>query len=165
MNVHIRELELAESERLERCVLALRANHDLKLSLCDALEAVADGLPDQFDIQTCLTLSRCILPTVRKAHLLEEEELFPLLLRLTEQAPALAASIERLRREHCEDEDYAEEISALLQEFASNGAAADAETAGYMLRGFFSALRRHVAFERECLLALADSACRQTRAG
>lgn len=160
MNVHIRELDLAESERLERCIVMLRANQDLKLSLCDALETVADGLPDQFDIQTCLTLSRCILPTVRKAHLHEEEELFPLLLRLTGQAPALAASIERLRREHCEDEDYAEEISGLLQEFASNGAAADAETAGYMLRGFFSALRRHVAFERECLLSLANSAFR-----
>lgn len=161
MNVHLRELDLAESERLERCIVMFRANHDLKLALCDALETVADGLPDQFDLQTCMTLSRCILPTIRKAHLLEEEELFPLLLRLTGQAPALSASIERLRREHCEDEDYAEEITGLLVEFSNHGVAANAETAGYMLRGFFSGLRRHVAFERECLLALADSACRQ----
>jgi hemerythrin-like domain-containing protein len=158
MNVHIREVSQADSQRLERCIVSLRANHDLKLSMCDALEAIADGLPDQLDIQTCLTLSRCLLPTVKKAQALEEEELFPLLLRLTGNHPALAASVERLHKEHCEDECFAEEISHLLEECASEGKAGNAEVAGYMLRGFFSAVRRHVAFERECLLSLATSA-------
>jgi hemerythrin-like domain-containing protein len=158
MNVHIREVSQADSQRLERCIVSLRTSHDLKLSMCDALEAIADGLPDQLDLQTCLTLSRCLLPTVKKAQQLEEEELFPLLLRLTANAPALVASVERLHREHCEDECFAEEIAHLLQECASEGKAANAEVAGYMLRGFFCAVRRHVAFERECLLSLAASA-------
>ena len=89
MNVHIRDVSQADSQRLERCILSLRASHDLKLSMCDALESIADGLPDQLDIQTCLTLSRCLLPTVKKAQQLEEKELFPLLLRLTANDPAL----------------------------------------------------------------------------
>ena len=158
MNVHIRDVSQADSQRLERCILSLRASHHLKLSMCDALESIADGLPDQLDIQTCLTLSRCLLPTVKKAQQLEEEELFPLLLRLTANDPALLASVERLHKEHCEDECFAEEIAHLLQECAGEGKAANAEVAGYMLRGFFSAVRRHVAFERECLLPLAASA-------
>ena len=157
MNVHIGELSQADSQRLARCIVMLRASHDLKLSMCDALEAIADGLPDQLDVQTCLTLSRCLLPTLKKAQLLEEEELFPLLLRLTGNHPALAASVDRLHKEHCEDEGFAEEIAHLLQECAGEGRANNAEVAGYMLRGFFSCVRRHVAFERECLLALADS--------
>lgn len=155
MNVHIADISPEDSQRLARCTTLLRANHDLKLSLCDALEAIADGLPDQLDSQACLTLSRCILPTLRKAQELEENEVFPLLMKLTLGNPQLSASLERLQREHCEDECYGEEIAALLEECAHNGQPANPESAGYMLRGFFNGLRRHVAFERECLMTLA----------
>jgi hemerythrin-like domain-containing protein len=155
MNVHIGDISYADGQKLERCASLLRANHDLKLSLCDALEAIADGLPDQLDSQACLTLSRCVLPTLRKSHTLEEEEVFPLLSKLTSRSPQLLESLERLRREHCEDEGYGEEIAALLEECAHKGQPDNPESAGYMLRGFFTGLRRHVAFERECLMPLA----------
>jgi hypothetical protein len=91
----------------------------------------------------------------RKAQELEENEVFPLLMKLTLGNPQLSATLERLEREHCEDECYGEEIAALLEECAHNGQPANPESAGYMLRGFFTGLRRHVAFERECLMTLA----------
>lgn len=163
MNVHIREMNHADAKLLDQSIVMLRANHDLKLSLCDALETIADGLPDQVDMQTCLTLSRCLLPALRKAQAMEEGELFPLLLRLSGDHPALCASVERLRTEHCEDECFAEEIAAMLEECASHGQPHNPEAAGYMLRGFFSSIRRHVAFERECLMSMAEAAARQPR--
>jgi hypothetical protein len=44
MNVHIADISPADGQKLKRCTTLLQANHDLKLSLCDALEAIADGL-------------------------------------------------------------------------------------------------------------------------
>ena len=39
--------------------------HQCQLELCDALETLADQLPDQIDNQECLYLARMIYPTVK----------------------------------------------------------------------------------------------------
>jgi hypothetical protein len=143
-----------DRDRLKQYIEQLKAHHALLLSLCDALERVADSLPARLDSQVCLTLARCILPTIKGAQSLEEEQLFPLLKRLHCDDETLTVHLERFEAEHLEDQIYAEEISCLLHDCGCQGSPANAEAAGYMLRGFFSMVRRHIAHERDCLLPL-----------
>ncbi len=131
----------------------LRHHHAL-LGLCDQLEALADQLPDATDVQRCLTLSRSILPMIKRAHEFEEHTVFPGLLQAARNQPGLDQSIQRLHFEHWEDESFAEELADALHEFAIGSRRANTESLSYMLRGFFEGLRRHIAFETEHLLPI-----------
>ncbi|TIT74091.1 MAG: hemerythrin domain-containing protein, partial [Mesorhizobium sp.] len=64
------------------------------------------------------------------------------------------ASIQRLRAEHVEDECFADEITEILLAIGHGERVDNAEAIGFMLRGFFESLRRHIAFEREHVLPL-----------
>lgn len=129
-------------------------SHRLQLALCDELEAVADSLPRDIDQQRCLTLARAICPTVARAHLLEENILFPALHRRWSNVPGLAETLERLRFEHYEDMCFAEEVHDALLSVGRGEPTPSAAAIGYMLRGFFEAVRRHIAFESELLVPL-----------
>lgn len=122
--------------------------------LCSALERVADALPDNVSNDECVILARRIYPIMHSAHKFEEGVLFPLLERAFAADPGLKTTLDRLHGEHWEDESYAEEISHALASFVREHAQERAETLGYMLRGFFEGVRRHIAFEREHLLPL-----------
>ena len=111
----------------------------------------ADCLPNQIDVQNCLALSRCVLPTVRNAQIMEETRLFPQLMQAYPDDKRLQASLDRLRQEHLEDDSFADEIACLLHDCGCAGKPSNAESAGYMLRGFFSSIRRHVAFEDDLM--------------
>lgn len=122
--------------------------------LCDALEQIADSLPDAVDRKVCLHAAR-LLPTLMvRAHRYEEDVLFAALDRpgLTPFNPH--ATLERLKMEHAGDECFAEELSEVLFSYAEGRPTHSAEATGYMLRGFFEALRRHIAIEEELSTAL-----------
>ena len=133
-------------------------DHHLKtqLSLCDSLEEIADGLPDNIDSQECLHIARSIYATVRRAHDFEENVLFPMLTRSGNSK--IASTVDRLRGEHWEDESFAHELQDVLIEFVTHRQHANAETLGYMLRGFFEGVRRHIAFEKEYIVPLVSKA-------
>jgi hypothetical protein len=120
-------------------------------SLCGELEGMADSLPHKLDTQLALELGRQLHPVLRRAHRFEEEVAHPILLACH---PRLAATLGRLRDEHVEDEDRAHELRDAIIKLVRDRSRREAETVGYMLRGFFSGLRRHLAFEREQLLPL-----------
>ncbi len=63
-------------------------------------------------------------------------------------------TLNRLRFEHCEDECFAEELTEALNALGSGNPDVNIEAIGYMLRGFFEAMRRHIAFESEMLLPI-----------
>jgi hemerythrin-like domain-containing protein len=134
------------------------AHHAGKLRLCDQLEAIADSLPDSVDPQICLAAARSIQNLVTQAHKFEESSLWPVLRLLRSDDERLEASLERLRYEHWEDESYAEELVLVLTDWGMCAGTRDAEATGYMLRGFFEGLRRHVAFEREHVVPLLQQA-------
>ena len=124
--------------------------------LCDALEQIADSLPDAVDRKVCLHAAR-LLPTLMvRAHRYEEDMLFTALDRpgLTPFNPH--ATLERLKMEHAGDECFAEELSEVLFSYAEGRPTHSAEATGYMLRGFFEALRRHIAIEEELSTALSE---------
>lgn len=133
------------------CLDAMHAHKSALLSLCDRLERVADALPVPIDTRECLSLAETLMPTVLAAHRFEEDRFFMAARIITGGSRMVSDAIDRLCDEHHEDECFAEEVGEALVALASGTSSRDAETIGYMLRGFFGQMRRHVAFENDFL--------------
>ncbi len=141
---------------IETLSVAATLKHHLNslFSLCCRLEHIADNLPNNVDRQECLFVARSIHPLVRRAHDFEEEVLFPVLRESGFDSDSLRETLDRLQCEHWEDESFAEEIQQELYRFVREPKAVNPESLGYMLRGFFEGMRRHLAFEREHVMPL-----------
>ena len=133
--------------------LFMRAR-DEQLALCKTLEEIADSLPDSVDRQACIQTAKAIGPLIDRAHRMEEDLLFPVLEEKVSVVFDLRATLERLRIEHTGDEFFAEELVEVLMSYGAGNPVQSAETTGYMLRGFFETLKRHIAFEQELLLPI-----------
>lgn len=149
-----RDLTFMPHTTIQLALSRLGACHSNQLDLCDDLEAIADSLPANVDRQQCLHVGRTICRVVADAHRLEEAVLFPAMERLSPTLATMPATIERLRFEHFEDMCFAEEVHDALMAMGRGDPGFSADAAGYMLRGFFEGVRRHVAFERELLTPL-----------
>lgn len=130
----------------------LAGAHREQLLLCDALEEIADSLPASVNRQKCIYAAMVLGPLIHGLHRYEEEVLFPHLTARTKGNALLAETLKRLKFEHCEDECFAEELVDTLLKLGSGTPDVNIEAAGYMLRGFFETIRRHIAFERDHLL-------------
>lgn len=140
-----------DSLRLAR---QLQQHHDRQLAICNALEEIADSLPNRFNKQNALSIARSLYPVVKLAHQFEENDLFPYMVKHYNDHASLISSLERLRFEHWEDESYAEELTECIFEFANNNQSEKIDALSYMIRGFFEGLKRHMAFEAEHLIPL-----------
>ncbi len=140
------EICAADNEML----LWLGDAQDAQLSLCNDLEEIADSLPDHVDTMKCRHMATALLPMIHRLHHFEETVLFP---RVERRSRSIAQKemLDRLRCEHLEDQGYGEELTETLLRLA-NRQPVNIEAAGYMLRGFFAGLRRHIAFERTHIL-------------
>ncbi|MAW88411.1 MAG: hypothetical protein CMJ42_17980 [Phyllobacteriaceae bacterium] len=130
--------------------------HEDKLSLCQTLEEIADSLPDEVDKQKCKLAAREIWPLLRSVHSFEEKIIFPVLADRLAHLSGIEETIARLKSEHAEDECYAEELTDTLLLLGAGDRGVNFDAVGYMLRGFFESVRRHVAFEREIVLRLVN---------
>jgi len=129
--------------------------HVTKLALCDRLEAIADALPSRINRFECEAAARAIVPLLESAHRFEEDVVFPFYeARSTSRLP-VADALQRLKAEHQEDASYGEEVAEALLQARTQEVVLGAETLGFMLRGFFGALRRHIAFERDYFAMIA----------
>lgn len=129
--------------------------HAMQVQLCDALERIADGLPEEVDRRLCAKIAselRYDLPL----HFRDEEVgLFPLLRLRSRPEDGIEAVLERLEREHETDRDFAEEVIECVESLGRGQPVANAEMAGYMLRGFFECHRRHVHWETVIVMPFA----------
>ena len=132
--------------------------HRRQLELCNDLEAIADSLPSNINAIKCLQAARGLSEVIRDIHRFEEKTLFPTLSSVIGEAPDLMATIERLKFEHLADESSADDLTERLTRLGAGHVDSNMEALGYMLRGFFDALRRHIAFEREYFAGVLDSA-------
>lgn len=128
----------------------LRRAHEEQLALCAELEEIADSLPSAVNRQKCIYAAKALGPLIQGIHRYEESILFPQLQADPRAGNQIDATLERLKFEHCEDECFAEELTDALLKLGS-GDRVNMEAIGYMLRGFFEGIRRHIAFEREYL--------------
>ena len=136
----------------------LRASYQLQCGLCARLERIADGLPVSASRTDLVVSAHALAPMLQQAHLLEEETL---LLPMRRHQDNLAETARQLESEHLEDQSFAEEIAEALLDYLSDGSGRHAESLGYMLRGFFQGVRRHIAFEQDYLLPQLSSAARR----
>lgn len=129
--------------------------HTLQQDLCDALERIADGLPDDIDRRLCARTAATLQFDIPLHHRDEEEALFPrLLLRVTPD-DGLEEILERLSAEHSSDTDLGTEIAEFLDTLAEGQRPKNPDMAGYMLRAFFESYRRHIHWENTLVMPLA----------
>lgn len=135
----------------------LKHHMNVQHNLCSALETLADKLPADVRNDDCLALARSVYPIVHRSHVFEEQTLFPFLKARCAGVADLGDTLDRLHGEHWEDEAFAEEVHHELVAFAADRSDINVEKLGYMLRGFFVGLRRHLAFERDHLLPMVEA--------
>ncbi|MFV0474554.1 MAG: hemerythrin domain-containing protein [Pikeienuella sp.] len=136
------------ARRFEACI-------DRQFALCLALESLADSLPARMDTYEAIRLLEKLNATLRQIHRFEETMVFPVLMI---SARDLRETLERLRTEHLEDEDQAADIRDALETYVTHRGGAPDEI-GYMLRGLFTAMRRHLAFDRDQILPQYRRSC------
>lgn len=129
-------------------IAALERLYGDTLRICDALEAIADTLPNP-DRRFCKQLAIELDETVEAVNRYEERALFPVLAKR-----ASATIVARLRQEHAQDRLAASEIVRALVAISHGGRRRSYDAIGYMLRAYFLAVRRHIAFERTLLMAV-----------
>ncbi|MFZ3584203.1 hemerythrin domain-containing protein [Loktanella sp. DJP18] len=122
-----------------------------QVDLCCALETLADALPSRVDTRAATLLAETLQETLHNCHQMEETFIFPALLTA---CPDMLSTITRLRAEHVEDEEQACEVKDAIMAFVILQKRKDVEEFGYLLRGLFMALRRHLAFDRDYVLPL-----------
>jgi len=130
--------------------------HGKHLALCDLLEEIADTLPDKVDRKKARLAVDILTYELPLHHRIEEEALFPMLMKHAAGEDNVAEIITRLNEEHVIDESFAEELSEFLEQLTRGQSLEDANMFGYMLRGFFENYRRHVMWENSVVLPLAQ---------
>lgn len=119
--------------------------------LCDNLELVADELAGEPNRQTCLHIARALPAAIAEAHCFEETYVFPI---WRTAFPNQGETMSRLWLEHVSDKSYADELAEALRDHVAGRGQIGTEALGYMLRGFFEGLRRHLAFERDHVIPI-----------
>lgn len=129
--------------------------HAVQAQLCDALERIADGLPDDVDRKLCAWVASNLQYDLPLHHRDEEAGLFPLLRSRALPEDRLEDILARLEREHEADTGFAGEIAESLDCLGRGQPVPNAEMVGYMLRGFFECYRRHIHWETVLVMPLA----------
>lgn len=133
------------------CVEMVNAHHS-KLRLCQALEEIADRLPGDIDRFRCLEIASSLVPLLRRCHEYEEDVVYPAFEAAYAGGSGAVGTVRRLKTEHVEDECAAQDLSEVLLAIGHGDPIENPEAVGFMLRAFFEAVRRHVAFERDHVL-------------
>ena len=129
--------------------------HGLHQDLCDLLEEIADSLPNRVDAKKARQAANALKNDLPLHHRIEEEALFPLLVKYADDEDNVDEIVARLNDEHVVDESFAEELVEILETLAQGKSLEDANMFGYMLRGFFENYRRHIMWENSVVLPLA----------
>ena len=126
--------------------------HREHLGLCDKLEEVADSLPNSVDRYACGCAALALRHRVGVHHAVEEKALFPLLRTRVGNDIVFMRTLLRLQDEHRTDEGHCDEVLELLTSLSKGSQPENVEAAGYLLRGLFECMRRHIAFEEDHIL-------------
>ena len=129
--------------------------HRIQLLLCDALERIADGLPQDIDRRLCQQAIDALRNDIPLHHQDEERGLFPLIERRAEPSDNIQPILAKLAQEHRTDEGYSAELIESLETLSEGRKLANPDMVGYMLRGFFESYRRHIQWEDTVVLPLA----------
>jgi hemerythrin-like domain-containing protein len=133
----------------------LAQEHRFQAEVCNGLERIADGLPDEADRRLCQRIISCLRYDLPLHHRDEEEGLFPLLRRRAAPGDSIHGVLDHLERDHSTDEGFSEEVIESLELLARGEKLANPDMVGYMLRGFFEGYRRHIHWEETLVIPFA----------
>ena len=136
----------------------IRAEQSLQLQLCDVLEHLADGLPGVGDRRLAQMASVGLTQGMVLHRDIGEKLLFPLMRKRGPASVGLMPLLTLLEREHAADQDQSYETAEELRALADSGRADNPGMLGYMLRGTFESLRRHVGWEKALVMPYAETA-------
>lgn len=136
-------------------IATLERELDQLTGLCDELERVADELPDNRNPSRIDEIGRKLRDLLRRHHQHAEALLMPRLASRALPEDRVEELAQGLRHDNSRDEGYALEVLELLDAMAAGGRPPNKDTAGYLLRGFFEGLRRHLRCEHALLFPLA----------
>lgn len=139
---------------INEIILTLNNHQNNIRHLCDNLEKIADSLPSNIDNNLCQSTAENIYSALKSSHDFEEKNVFSFLKTNDPENFKLSQSLERLHFEHLEDQGFAEEVCDALKLVMTDRLEKNPASTGYMLRGFFEGLRRHLAFEQEHILPI-----------
>lgn len=122
--------------------------------LCNALESVADRLPDKVAHGECLHLRRAIPPILAAVHRLEEDIILPFITKRWRMPLGLPEILDQICYEQIEEECYAEELCDALRAYGTGLVKPSPETLGYMLRAYFDCARRRIRFDCTVLIPM-----------
>jgi len=129
--------------------------HRIQAQLCDALERIADGLPDDVDRRLCAHVADSLKFEIPLHHRDEECGLFPLIEKRALASDNIHDILARLALEHATDESFASELLESLETLARGETVRNPDMVGYMLRSFFESYRRHIHWENAVVIPLA----------
>lgn len=115
---------------------------------CDRIDRIRDSIVTPPDPIECNEVVEFLITTMNGVRELEDLSLMPALETAAAANPAYAAIFRRLSHEHCEDACYLEEIIETLASFGHSSPFIGPVAAKFMLGGFTTGLRRHLATER-----------------
>jgi len=140
----------------DRLLDKLMTEHARQLELCDALEFIADGLPDRVDSKLLREVTSVLAHGMSAHFKFEEDELFPLMRQRASADASLIGAFAQLAKEHERDADLGDELADELNAFSFRGTPRNVEMLGYMLRGYFEGQRRHIEWENTIVLPAAQ---------
>ncbi len=127
---------------------------DEQLALCQALEDIADQLGGEPDRLKCVQVAQNIEPLLHRSMKFDENRLLPVLQSIAAGDQSTSRSVDRFKFEQLEDGDVALEVSEALMDFGRGSSSLSQDAIGYLLRGFFVAMRRHLAYKSDFLHAV-----------
>ncbi|MDF1730235.1 MAG: hemerythrin domain-containing protein [Minwuia sp.] len=133
---------------------SFRAEHDLIRAVCDRLEAIADALPvvpRRESLSELIALLQFGIP----AHCRHEEAALKEAMGSSEEGQAwLRQAAGLIIAEHHDNETIMLELAEALEEYGTRQDPARADALGYLIRHFFSQMRRHMAWEDQVITEL-----------
>jgi len=133
----------------------IEQEHCAEICLCNMLERLADALPEPLDTEIAPAGIETLRNCVRRHIILEEDYLYPMLMKRAKPGEFNEDFLALISREHASDESHAHEAADEMEEAMSLGLVPKPEMLGYMLRCFFEARRRHIAWENAIIIPLA----------
>lgn len=138
-------------------ITRMSRDHDMMREVCNVLEAIADGLPDNVDKAASRRAAEYLRNDLPMHFRDEQHCLFPLLAKRAGEDANLTEVLRLLEQEHESDEIFATEVLELLDTINAGEPPKNPNMAGYMLRGFFELQRRHLAWEEAVVIPRAHA--------
>ena len=136
----------------------VRLNEALKTKqrICDLIETIADSLPEPSSL-ICLRTAAVLRNDLPLYHADLGQCLFPQLHVRHSGSKWIVLMLKQIEADHLQLEISIDEVADLLERIGTGQARMqERNVAGYALRGFFEGLRRHISWEQNLILPLAN---------